>query len=139
MYALVRKSGHSVWKKYTFTSGVSLRENFYMTHEDQVFIVDVIVNDPTRETMVLNIITRLVGVVAELNAIAKIRKYKGLQEGHHFIPMAMEVHGAPKCDMDCFIRECVCLFHDRQSGSHLSLSFAFNFLGNVLILLSSML
>jgi hypothetical protein len=27
--------------------------------------------------------------------------------------MAMEVHNAPGCDMDCFIRECVCLFHDR--------------------------
>jgi hypothetical protein len=34
-------------------------------------------------------------------------------EGHHFIPMAMEVHGAPRCDMDRFIKECVHLFHNR--------------------------
>jgi hypothetical protein len=31
-------------------------------------------------------------VVAKLNTIAKIRKYKGFHEGHHFIPMAMELH-----------------------------------------------
>jgi hypothetical protein len=125
MYALVWKSGHFVWRKwwYTFTSGVSLRANFYMIHEDQVFIADVMVTNPTRETMALNVITWLASVATKLSAIAKIRKYTGLQEGHHFIPMAMEVHGAPECDMDCFIKECACLFHNRQSGSHLSLSF----------------
>jgi len=43
----------------------------------------------------------------------------------HFIPMAMEVHNAQ--NMDCFIMECVHLFHDRQLGSHLSLSFCIQF------------
>jgi len=33
-------------------------------------------------------------VVAELNVISKIRKYRMLHEGHHFILMAMEVHDA---------------------------------------------
>jgi hypothetical protein len=42
--------------------------------------------------------------------------------------MAMEVHGAPKCDIDCFINECVHLFHDRQSEGHLSLYFCIQFL-----------
>ncbi len=65
--------------------------------------------------------------MAELSAIAKICKYKGLHEGHHFILMAMEVHSAPRCDMDCFIRECACLFHDKRSGGHLSLSFYIQF------------
>jgi hypothetical protein len=37
--------------------------------------------------------------------------------------MAMKVHGALGHDMDHFIKECVHLFHDRQSGGHLSLSF----------------
>jgi len=46
----------------------------------------------------------------EFNAIIKIRKYGGLHEGHHFIPMAMEVHDAPRCDMDHFIRECAHFF-----------------------------
>jgi hypothetical protein len=48
----------------------------------------------------------------ELDAIVKIRKYKGLHEGHHFISMAMEVHGAFGRDMDRFIKECAYLFHD---------------------------
>ncbi len=41
--------------------------------------------------------------------------------------MAMEVHGALECDMDCFIKECACLFHDRRLGDHLSLSFCIQF------------
>jgi hypothetical protein len=39
------------------------------------------------------VISRLVGVVVELSAIAHIHKYKGFHEKHHFIPMTMEVHG----------------------------------------------
>jgi hypothetical protein len=49
----------------------------------------------------------------ELNTIAKIYKYKRFDEGHHFILMAMQVHGALGCDMDYFIRESGRLFHDR--------------------------
>jgi hypothetical protein len=67
----------------------------------------------TRETVPSNVISQPASAVVELNAIAKIRKYIGFHEGHNFIPMAMEVHDAPRCDMDCFIRECACLFHDR--------------------------
>jgi hypothetical protein len=40
-----------------------------------------------------SVINQSVNAVAELNIIAKIHKYKRLYEGHHFIPMAMEVHG----------------------------------------------
>jgi len=57
----------------------------------------------------LNVINPSVGVIMKLNAIVKIHKYKRLHEGHHFILMAMEVHGAPRCDMDRFIR-CVLVF-----------------------------
>jgi len=39
----------------------------------------------------------------KLNAIANIRKYRGLHERHQFIPMAMEVHDTLGHDMDCFI------------------------------------
>ncbi len=42
--------------------------------------------------MASNVINRPINVVAKLNTIAKIRKYKGFHEGHHFIPMAMELH-----------------------------------------------
>jgi hypothetical protein len=59
-----------------------------------------------------NVTSRLVGVVAKLNAIVKICKYKGLHEGHHFILMAMEMHGTFEHDMDHFI-ECAHLFHNR--------------------------
>jgi hypothetical protein len=42
--------------------------------------------------------------------------------------MAMEVHDAPRCDMDCFIKECAYLFHDKWLKGHLSLSFWIQFL-----------
>jgi hypothetical protein len=59
----------------------------------------------------------------ELSAIAKIRKYGGIHEGHHFILMVMEVHGTFGHDVDSFIRDCVRHFHDKRLGGHLSLSF----------------
>jgi len=44
--------------------------------------------------MALNVINRPIGAITKLNAITKMHKYKGLHEDHHFILMAMEVHGA---------------------------------------------
>jgi len=41
--------------------------------------------------------------------------------------MAMEVHSTPKHDMDCFIKECAYLFHDRWLRGHLFLSFCIQF------------
>ncbi len=41
--------------------------------------------------------------------------------------MAMEVHDAHGCNMDCFIKECAHLFHNRESNIHLSLSFCIQF------------
>ncbi len=73
--------------------------------------------------MVSSVIGQPTCVIMELSAIAKIHKYRGLHEGHHIIPMAMEVHNAFGHDMDRFVKECVCLSHDGQSGGHLSLSF----------------
>jgi hypothetical protein len=98
-----------------------------MTREDQVFVANVVVINSTQETVASIVINRLAGVAVELNTIAKIHKYRGLHDGHHFIPMAMEVHGALGHDMDRFIRECACLFHDKPSGGHLSLSFCIQF------------
>jgi hypothetical protein len=50
--------------------------------------------------------SQLVGVVAELNAIVKVCKYKGFHEGHHFILMVMDVHDTLGHDTYCFIKEC---------------------------------
>jgi len=121
MYALAQKNGHVVWKEqwYTFTSRASLRVNLYMICEDQVFIATVVVIDSTRKIVALGVISQSTNIVAKLNAIAKIHKYRRFHEGHHFILMAMEVHGKLGCDMGCFIRECVRLFKDRQLGGHL--------------------
>jgi hypothetical protein len=58
----------------------------------------VVVTDPTQKTV-------------SLNVIAKIHKYRTFHEGHHTIPMTMEVHDTPRRDMDCFIKECARLFH----------------------------
>jgi hypothetical protein len=87
----------------------------------------VVVIDLTQEMMASDVISQPTGVVAKLSAITKIRKYRKLHEGHHFIMMAMEVHDTPRCDMDRFIRECAHLFHNRQSEGHLSLSFCIQF------------
>jgi hypothetical protein len=48
----------------------------------------------------MNVINQPLGAVVKLSAIAKIRKYKRFHEGHHFIPMAMEVHDGFGHDMD---------------------------------------
>ncbi len=81
--------------------------------KDQVFVVDVVVIDPPWEMVVSSVINRPIGATAKLNGIVKIRKYEGFHEGHHFILMAMEVHDAPKRDMDCVIKKCAHLFYDR--------------------------
>jgi len=127
MFAFIRKSGHVVWRKrwYAFTLRLSLRVDLYMTRKDQVFVANVVVIDATQKIMASSVTSWLIGVVVKLNAITKICKL--LQEGHHLILMAMKVHNAPKCDMDCFIRECARLFHDKWSRGHLSLSFCIQF------------
>jgi hypothetical protein len=60
-----------------------------------------------------SVINQPIGVIAELNTIVKIHKYKRPHEGHHFIPMDMEVHGALGRDMDHFIKKCARRFHNR--------------------------
>jgi lipid-A-disaccharide synthase-like uncharacterized protein len=49
MYALTQESGHAIWKErwYALTLGDSLQVNLYMTREDQVFVVDVVVINMT--------------------------------------------------------------------------------------------
>ncbi len=74
----------------------------------------------------------------ESNTIAKIHKYRGFHEGHHCIPMAMEVHDALGHDMDNFIREHAPLFHNRRLKGH-PCFFAFNFSSNMLILIFNVL
>jgi hypothetical protein len=59
-------------------SKASLWGDLYMTREDQVFVVNVVFTNPTREMMALSVISWLTCVIVELNAIAKICKYKGL-------------------------------------------------------------
>jgi len=73
----------------------------------------VVAIDSTWETVATSVISRLASVVTKLSAIVKICKYRGFHERHHFIPMAMEMHGAHGCDMDHFIKERVCIFHNR--------------------------
>ncbi len=108
MYAPTSKSEHNVWKKwwYTFTSRVSLQVNLYITNENQVFVADVIIMNLTQEMVATNVIHQITGVVAKLNTIIKIHKYRRIHEKHHF----MEVHGTLGRDIYHFIRECACIF-----------------------------
>jgi hypothetical protein len=118
MYAFAQKSGaHLFMEKIVVHFYV---KNFVTTRslhdsKDQVFIVDVVGIDPMGEIMVSNVISRLVNVVAKCNAIIKICKYRRLHEKHHFVPMPMEIQNIFGRDMDRFIKECACFFHDRQS------------------------
>jgi len=59
MYALVKKSGHIVWKKwwYAFMSKVSLQTYLYMIHEDQVFVINVVVTILIGEMVVASVIS----------------------------------------------------------------------------------
>jgi hypothetical protein len=86
-----------------------------------------------------NVISQLASAFAKLNAITKICKYKGVNEGHPFILMAMEVHNTPKCDMDRFIRELFVIFTINNQNLIYLYLFAFNFSSNVLILLFNVL
>jgi hypothetical protein len=84
-----------------------------MTCEDCVYVANVVIIDSTQNTMTMSVISQLASVAMELITIVKICKYRRLHEGHHFILMAMEVHGAFEHDMDCLIKECVRIFHNR--------------------------
>jgi hypothetical protein len=92
---------------------VSLRTDLFMTQKDQVFVVDAMVIDLTHEIVASNVISQPTCAATKFKAIVKIHKYRGFYEGRYFISMAMEVHGAHKCDMDRFIKECVRFFHNR--------------------------
>jgi hypothetical protein len=85
-----------------------------MIRDDHVFIADVMVIDMMKKMVASNLISRPKNVAIEFKASVKIRKYKGLHEKYHFIPMAMEVNGTPRHDMDYFIMECAPLFHNRR-------------------------
>jgi hypothetical protein len=98
-----------------------------MIHEDQVFVINVVVTILIGEMVVASVISWPTRVITELNAIVNIHKYKRFHEGHHFILMAMEVHRTFERDMDRFIRERACFFHDKRSKGHLSLSFCIQF------------
>jgi hypothetical protein len=82
--------------------------------------------------MALSVINQLVGVVAEFSAIAKIRKYRGLHEGHHFILMAMEVHLGVIWIISLRNVPIFSTINDHEV-IYLCL-FAFNFLSNMLVL-----
>ncbi len=75
----------------------------------------------------MNVTTWPIGAITKLNVIAKIRKYKKLHEGHHFIPIIVEVHNVVKHYMNRFITKCAHILHDRQSGDHLFLYFCIQF------------
>jgi len=64
----------------------------------------VVVINPTQKIVTMSVISQPTDAIAKLNTIVKIRKYRGLHEGHHFILMVMEVHDAPRRDMDCLLR-----------------------------------
>ncbi len=59
MYASIQENGHVAWEEwwYPLMSGTSLQVDFYMTHEDQIFVIDVVVIDPTWKMMATSVIS----------------------------------------------------------------------------------
>jgi hypothetical protein len=45
-----------------------------------------------------------------ISVAAKISKYRGFCDKHHFTLMVVEVHNIFECDMDCFIRSVLVFF-----------------------------
>jgi hypothetical protein len=128
MYALTRKNGHAIWRErwYALTWRVSLQPISTWPEKTKSSLPMWWLLTP-RKIVFLNVINRPTSVVAKFNTIIKICKYRGFHEGHHFISMTMEMHYAPRHDMDRSIRKCALPFYDRQLRDHLSLSFCNQF------------
>jgi hypothetical protein len=65
-------------------SRVLLKVDLYMTWDNQVFFVNLVVTDPTHEMVFLNVISQPTGAAAELSTIVKTHKYRGLLSQPHF-------------------------------------------------------
>jgi hypothetical protein len=52
-----------------------------MTFEDQVFIANVVVIDPTWETVAMSVINRLIGATVKFSAIVKSASIEGFMRG----------------------------------------------------------
>lgn len=141
MYAFTWKNGHVVWRiqLYAFTLEVSLWADLHMIRENEVFVVDGMVTNSTWKMVVSSVISWPTNAVVELNAIAKICKYKRFHEGYYFILMAMEVHDTFEHDIGPFIRECVFFFHHRWSKRWFVFFFYIQFSRSMLILIFNML
>jgi hypothetical protein len=79
-------------------SRVSLQVDLYMICENQIFVANVVVINPTWKTVVTSVINWPTGAATKLSIITKIHKYRKFHDhdGHHFIPMAMKVHNTPR-------------------------------------------
>jgi hypothetical protein len=105
-----------------------------MTHEDQVFVANVVVTNTTWEIVVSNVISRPTSAIVEHSVIVKIHEYRGVHERHHFILMAMEVHDTSGVILIISLRSVPIFFTiDNQKDIYPRL-FAFNFSSNVLVL-----
>jgi hypothetical protein len=135
---LLERMGCMEKTTYAFMSRASLEVGFYMIREDHVFVTIMVVIDAIQKTMALSVIS-VINVVAKLSAIVKIHKYERSHEEHHFILMAMEVHG--KLGVIWIVSSgSVFAFSTIKNQEIIYLClFAFNFLGNMLVLLFSML
>jgi hypothetical protein len=84
-----------------------------MIRENQIFVADLVVSNSPWKIVARSVISKPTSKNAKPKAIVKIQKYKKFCEGLHFITMASKVHNATGHDMDYFIKECACLFHDK--------------------------
>jgi hypothetical protein len=116
----------------SFTTNRSLHDQ-----KDYVFVVDVVVIDLMWEMVFLNVINQPTVTIAEPIAIAKIRKYGMLHEGHHFISMAMVVHGTSGVIWIISSRNVFVFFMINNKKIIDPCFFAFNFSNNMLVLLFS--
>jgi sialic acid synthase SpsE len=83
MYAFVQESEHDVWREqwYTLMSRASLQVDLYITCEDQVFNINLVVMDSTWGMVAMNVINRLAGANAELMSLLKSTNIEGFMKG----------------------------------------------------------
>ncbi len=139
MYALIRENGHTIWRErwYVFKLGVSLKFNLYMIRKDQVFVVDGVITNMTREIVASSVISQLAGAAENLTSLLKSTNIKGLHEGHHFILMTTEVHLGLIWIVSSRSVPVFSMINDQEVIYFCF--FAFKFLDNMLVLFFNML
>lgn len=94
MFSIAKESGFFPYKSVSRLCsiyGEPLRAELFLTRGDEVLVADMVVDvtDPTRDAINEHVIINSLGWAGEGCANWKIHKYRPMQRGHNFIPLAI--------------------------------------------------